>query len=531
MVFVTGNELLVQSLTPNLDLEIGGEDATFLNSTELAKLTGTTLTIGRANGSGAITVTGNVTFNAPVTLQSPVGLGSINTQGFNITGDTSVTLQAGDSITLDAGSIISSNSGALNVTLNADRDANGAGAIRMNPGSAINSNGGNIVLGGGLDPKSDPAVGTANDINGILINGATLNAGTGNIRLTGTGNGSGNGSDGIEIFNSRVESTGNGAIYLTGTGGNRGGANDGIIIEGSRITSDNGNISLTGTGNGPGSGSQGIQMRSSNVNISNASVVESTETGNITLTGTGASGAEGIRLENSSIINSSGGNISLTGTSSELSGIFIGDGYGDFIGDGYGNEDFETVPSQINSREGDITLTADEIDLEAGSSITGTGTLQLQPLTSSLGITVGGTIIDARLNLDTSELNTIQNGFSQIFIGRNNSSGGITVADEVTFNDPVTLRSPLGNIEVNGTITGADDASVTLIGSGATTTLNADIITAGNPITIEDKVVLRTDVTLNTTAQDQPGAGIEIDGTIDGTTAGAESLTLTARHR
>ena len=47
-------------------------------------------------------------------------------------------------------------------------------------------------------------------------------------------------------------------------------------------------------------------------------------------------------------------------------------------------------------------------------------------------------------NLDKSELNTIQNGFNSITIGRSDSSGAINVAGNVTFNDPVTLRSPSG---------------------------------------------------------------------------------------
>jgi hypothetical protein len=80
-----------------------------------------------------------------------------------------------------------------------------------------------------------------------------------------------------------------------------------------------------------------------------------------------------------------------------------------------------------------------------------------------LGITLGGTSTDTNLNLDTAELNTLQNGFSQILIGGADGSGEITLAGNVTFYDPVILRSPNGSINTAGfTLTGTDNATITL---------------------------------------------------------------------
>ncbi len=180
------------------------------------------------------------------------------------------------------------------------------------------------------------------------------------------------------------------------------------------------------------------------------------------------------------------------------------------------------------------TLTANEIDFLGGSdsiSVADSVNLVLQPTTDTQNIVLGGEANDsAALDLTAEDVTALDNGFNSIIIGRENGSGNITVANPVTFQDSITFQTPSGSIEINGTIIGADDASVSLIGSGATTTLNANIFTEGNPITIDDSVVLGTDITLDTTIQAQPGADIFIDGTIDGdgTTAGTESLTLTA---
>jgi CHAT domain-containing protein len=193
-----------------------------------------------------------------------------------------------------------------------------------------------------------------------------------------------------------------------------------------------GDITLTGFGNGTGVGNTGIQLDV-------GSAVDSTGTGNVTLTGTGANGAAGINLLPNAAINP-------TGTGS-----------------------------------GAATLTADEIDLSSIAQVRGNGTLQLQPLTPSLGITIGGTTNDNRLNLETSELIAFQDGFSQILIGRDSSSGTIALTGDALFNDPVTLQSDSIN-HTGGTLAGVDDAAIALLTNGDITT--GEIITSGQGITL-----------------------------------------------
>ena len=375
----SGGSLTIQPFTPARPIVLGGASDSGagtldLLQTDLGALQNgfSQIFIGRNNSSGEISLAGNITFNDPATLRSPLGTGSIDTEGFNLTGSGSVTLQAGDSITLNQGfaqgvpvrsTIISSlGSAPLNVTLNADRDGNGAGAIAMRSGSEIISNGGNIILGGGSNPLGFPAVGTANNIPGILIDGATLDAGAGNISLRGTGSsGSGNGNRGIEIRSGTIQST-SGAITLTGTGGNNGtDENQGILITipdgstlNSLVTSSTGAIDLTGTGgDGNSNANYGIEIGSGTIESTN----------NINLRGQrGTINSNSIiQTQSSSII--SGGITTLSGTTNPRS-VTTNQGVEGNITLNSSNNDFNSLTI---TRGNNVTLT-DQNGLVLGTS-------------------------------------------------------------------------------------------------------------------------------------------------------------------
>ncbi|MEQ8970344.1 MAG: CHAT domain-containing protein [Coleofasciculus sp. C1-SOL-03] len=133
-----------------------------------------------------------------------------------------------------------------------------------------------------------------------------------------------------------------------------------------------------------------------------------------------------------------------------------------------------TISSNINGGAGNLTLIGDELNFTG--TISGTGTLTLQPLTSSQGIQLGGADSGSNsiLDLTPSELNSLQNTFTSITIGGTTSSGAITLADDITFQTPVTLQAPVGSGSINttaGTITGEENATITLLA-------NQDIITS-----------------------------------------------------
>ncbi|NEN98108.1 MAG: hypothetical protein F6K50_22105, partial [Moorea sp. SIO3I7] len=288
----------------------------------------------------------------------------------------------------------------------------------------------------------------------------------------GTGNGIG-----IFLENSELKTTGLGTITLIGNGGIGGDDSIGVdVTEKTIISSENGDIRLTGTGNGTGSGNTGIVIKS-------GGVIKSTGTGAITLEGTsaaGTSGNQGIRIDgNGSRVSGKDGNITLegiiTGIGNNSEGIFFGDG-GAIEATGTGN----------------ITLTADEITIASNvAKITGTSRLQLQPLDPTLGITIGGTTTDARLNLDSSELNTLQKGFAQILIGRDNSSGAIAILP-ATFNSPTTIQTPVtgGTITTTGAIN-TNNNPLTFI-AGSDVTFNNDINTGSGNLSVLGSTITQT---------------------------------------
>ena len=108
---------------------------------------------------------------------------------------TSLTLSAGQDITMDTNTSITSTSNALNVTFDADTAGSG-GAIVMNTGSHTTTNNGSVTFGGNEATPSNIVAGTGYAIGdatyaaGININGATVNAGSGTVIMNGQGYGS-----------------------------------------------------------------------------------------------------------------------------------------------------------------------------------------------------------------------------------------------------------------------------------------------------------------------------------------------------
>jgi hypothetical protein len=384
---------------------------------------GNSVTIQTGNGGEQ---TGSITLNADLDFDQT---------GLNNT----LILNAHASILINS-DIIDSNPGgdSLNLQFNADFDNIGQGGRLLIYGV-------NIATGGGSINGRGIVSGTS---TALSIEDSTINSGGGNITLTGTGTGtSSTTTTGIYILNSSINSMG-GEISLTGTGGNSnsdigGSGGDGIFFQSigggnDFINSMGGNITLIGTG------------------------------GNATL----ASGGDGIFVEGVSITSTSG-NISLTG---------IGG-----IGDSGQSDGISNIITDITSNSGNISLIADEIGFEVFSNVTisSTGSLLIQPVTPSLDINIGGSGSTPALDLSTEKLGILEDGFTSITIGRADGSGTITFADDVTFNDPVTLRSPLGagSIDTAGfTLTGADDATITLLAAGNITTGN--ITNPGRSITI-----------------------------------------------
>ncbi|WP_446377291.1 CHAT domain-containing protein [Coleofasciculus sp. E2-BRE-01] len=521
-----------------------------LNTTTLEnQLALSNVTVSTASGlSGA----GTITVDNPITWSSDSSLTLFADNDINLnadirysgTADTALTLQANNSIILDSGADITANNiGKLDVILNADRDGSGAGSIFLNFGSVINSNGGDIILGGGSNPLTNPAVGTGTttsvEASGVYLQGAELNSGIGDISITGKGVDGTDSALGILVTTGAIIQSTTGNITLRGTGGMGGNDNRGIFLleADTKISSVDGTISLTGIGQGSGDENSGIRV--DNFSGGMGPIIETRGSGTITFNGTGSSAGneanDGIVLGVGNIrISSADGDINLTGvgqgstTQSDgveiaegsivevtgngtirlngIGGMGTSDNQGvriwkssqvrtnsgtvDVIGvsgtgmDSYGIQLADNGELGQETQTGNLTLTTDTLDVDDMSNLMGKGQLQVQPLTPSLGITIGNTAVNT-LNLDTDTLASFQNGFSQIIIGGANSSGAITLANNVTFNDPVILRSQTnsGSITTTGyTLTGIDDATIHL--DANQDIITGDIINPGGEITL-----------------------------------------------
>jgi filamentous hemagglutinin family protein len=203
-----------------------------------------------------------------------------------------LTLKAHNDINFQSGSSITSSSDRLNIILNSDSDASGAGAISM-VNATLATNGGNIVIGGGLDPTTGFAMGTSTNgnIEGAYISGGSISAGSGNITINAHGSNIA-GADyqyGVNLTNGGNINTTSGAITINGVGGNGTNYNEGIFIDGasSLITSASGVVTINGTGgNGTGTAHRGIFLY-------NGGQITSTGTATLNITGTGGGGGAG----------------------------------------------------------------------------------------------------------------------------------------------------------------------------------------------------------------------------------------------
>ncbi|MFB2896930.1 CHAT domain-containing protein, partial [Aerosakkonemataceae cyanobacterium BLCC-F50] len=171
--------------------------------------------------------------------------------------------------------------------------------------------------------------------------------------------------------------------------------------------------------------------------------------------------------------------------------------------------------SGLFSGTNSLTLRAGEVIF--GGKATGSGNLILEPADANQTVAIADPIPGA-FNLSASTLANLENGFSSIVIGRIDGTGLVSVK-EVTFNDPITIRTGSGTINVNGAISAKDNASITL--DGALINLNANISAENQNITLGRAIQLGNDITINTGL----GAG---DITFNGSLDGAKQLNLVA---
>ncbi len=379
----------------------------------------TTFEVGSVNSTTGLTFGGNATLTA-------LGEGDINVNESIIkttAGTSNLTLQAEGNLFI--GSVdIETLDGPLNLTLNSDRNQSNGGGIELCCTSIL-TNGGNVIMGGGIDPLNTPAIGTDASFATGIYSGALIETNGGFVSIRGQGQSGEDFAIGVELDGSLID-TGSGNVLIQGQGGDGDFQNIGVLIDISTITTETGSITVTGQSSGADSFNPGLLISDSQL---------TTEENSIALTGIGSGSGntnDGIYLFDSDISSLISGDVSLTGTGAVGSLGIFSDSCGCFVNN----------IGRPNST-GNITLTADTMDLSF-LTIQGKGNLLIQPLTPSTTIGLGDGTTGV-LNLDGTALANIQDGFNLITIGRANGNGLITVGPgDVTFTDDLLLQNPNG---------------------------------------------------------------------------------------
>ncbi|MDF1859027.1 MAG: filamentous hemagglutinin N-terminal domain-containing protein [Verrucomicrobiales bacterium] len=468
--------------------------------------------------------------------------------GANLVIDTnSVDTDAGD-ITIFSGVDITWSAGG-NLSFNADRDfvlengarieALGAGSVFVTAGRAaelgkmpefVTEEGtepADLPLAGGIKTNTGDIIITANEdglafgtFTGVNMVGGALETADGAIELSGHGGNQdasiSEANFGVSIFNSFISATGLGSVTIEGTGGDAAlGNGDGFSMSSGLIRTHDGDLSITGVGGATTNAvASGIQMQG---------LFETTGTGSILLSGEGGANiGHGIELLGEARATGSGG-------------IHI---KADSLGNAEQGLHLALTTSAIKTADvnSSILIEANSVDFSFGS-VSSPGDLIIRPLDPASDIHIGAGASDLGFQVTQSEIDLLADGFRSITIGDTSFGSGSVYVSPVTFRDPTTLAASGvgGEIFVNGQITGADNASITLDGAGPgglvpnTTYLNSNIVTAGNEIRISDDVVLRSDAILDTTMSGAVvgGADVLIEGTVNSETT-AEALTINA---
>lgn len=390
------------------------------------------LTIGKSGNTATVTISSAQSIAGPVSVYGgDIDVNQdINTTAGNASGD--ILLKAAGHISLADSKSVTTNGG--DVVLWADTDANG-GSIFVNTGASIASNGGNVTLSGGLDYTTGYAKGTSfTDWSGVRLDGS-INSGAGLVLLRGEMGNIPNGQNTLSP----------GGVFIVPSGS---------------ITATSGNITLAGyvsSNVGTGNALRAIRLGDGIASVGQASI--STTSGNISLTGTTAPtyGGAGI-LFDSSKIQSGSGSITLTGQR--------GGGEPDLLFNS--GTILKNISNQISSTTGNITMNANSLevwgegDLYSRLPISSAGQLTIQPRTA--GTTIGLSGGTGSLSLPASLFSTsFNNGFSSITIGHS-TAGNITVGGALSYNDPLTLKTPGGIVvNANASISGTTSQNAHLV--------------------------------------------------------------------
>ena len=515
----------VKSLKGNISVTGIGGPATGSFSDGIGFFGGTIQSLGTGADAAKITLTGTAGVgtgtDAGIRMQGSAAKILSEKGDISLTGTGRGTGDGNSGVWILGGSLIeSTGTGAASakITLNG-AGASAAGSNRgieiSDTATLIRSADGNVLLQG------TGGAGSASFNHGLAIFGGTVRStGAATLTVKGDATGGAGSNYGVQLNGSSAKITsatgaivveGNragGAILTTGDFNIGVGLYNGAIVESTGAGAGAATISISGKGGPSGVAGRGIE-------IATATTLVTAVDGSLTLIGDGASGAgsnhQGIIIFDG-IVSSTGSGanaatISATGTGNSTAGFWLNSGNAKVLSTaGAVNISASTVgtasqeivlfgPAPINAGSGALTLTADVMQLDGGA-ISGTGTLTIKPRTANTSIGVGATG-SGTLNLSTTELANIANGFSTITIGAAAAGTGAVTVRSSTFNDPITvvggtisvtqLNAGANNVTLTartGAITDGGDASADIVGDAVSLSAAGAIGASGDSLTL-----------------------------------------------
>ncbi|MDC8770640.1 YDG domain-containing protein [Roseateles albus] len=395
------------------------------------------LTLGKAGNTADINVGSSTSIAGPISIYGRNV--TLNAGLASTASNAALLIKAAGDILQQSSLAVSSNGGTI--TYNSDSDASAAGAIRLQPGASVSSSGGNIVFGGGANPLTTAAFSSNNGLgNGVELQGASVNAGAGNVSMRGHGADTGGYSDGVRIIGTSASVTG-GDITLVGQGSSVGGGNArGVMIENGASVTGAGAVSVTGTG--------GAANNNGNVGVAiygtNPPSIRATGTGTVTLVGAGggtggSNNNDGIYIGGASTVRTESGALNLTGTAG--------------VGGGSQGFEFAGVALGNATQSGNTTLTANSLLTSGSNSVLGSGTVLIQSLANSFDSAVS--------TANWSYANTL----TGLTIGKTSNTADITVSNAASIAGPISIYG--GNIGIDAALTATGTSTTTLTATGS----------------------------------------------------------------
>lgn len=439
----------------------------------------------RITSSGTVNISGNI-----IEMNST---GSISSTGGSVTINSNGDLELPNNITTSG----------FGIQLNADNDLNGAGIIDYTTGETIDSNGGNVTIRGeyvqiqksidtdggiftGVGDRNnsgngyfdfDSGAGVTTDGGAVnltstnywLNDGGFINAGAGDVTITGTADSANDVYfDDFQVSGRQITIDTPGQVVFNDNDDSIS-ATSNISITGDAIVdfNDQGSVTTTGTQ---------VLIRS-NGDIDLADTISSNG-GLITIDADAdSSGAGSITFTNANDIDANGANVIMRGENINFESHLDTDG-GDFTAltdrNGNGNNSFNfNGAGRITTDGGDVSITAPTIFLDNGQSINaGTGDITITDTTdtaSDITFDNGFDLIGRDITLDSPGVVFFNNGGDSIQASRHITVTGDTAVD---FNDQGLVSSTGGNITIN--TNAAIDFAATTSTNGGNITFNAD---------------------------------------------------------